>query len=150
MGVHPLIKYDLFPEQSKLVGTEIQFEYGGEIITGIAVRDDINFPQLNRRIIKFDKDKYLLIQTTNSLKVLNSFRKDRFPNELDHPLFQSGCYPKQGGWFGKRTEVCFHYDTTYTIMGTIVRSDGESPWEDIIRLDDGRYVLTEECQHSPE
>lgn len=60
------------------------------------------------------------------------------------------AFPKQGGWLGKRTRVCFNYDTDQIIMGTIVRDDYEDPWVTIISLDDGRVVLTTECQHSPE
>lgn len=58
-------------------------------------------------------------------------------------------FPKQGPWLGQRTRVCFRYDTTKTIMGTIVRDDREEPGRTIIRLDDGRYVDGTECQHSP-
>lgn len=57
--------------------------------------------------------------------------------------------PKQGPWLGKRTMVCFRYDTSRTLMGTIVRDDYESPWVTVISLDDGRVVLATECQHSP-
>jgi hypothetical protein len=57
-------------------------------------------------------------------------------------------FPKQGDWLGKRVDVCFHYDSSRTIGGTIVREDEEAPWLCIIRLDDGRHVLTTECQHT--
>ena len=58
--------------------------------------------------------------------------------------------PKQGPWLNKRTKVCFRYNTTRTIMGTIVRDDNEEPWRTIILLDDGRYIEASECQHAPE
>lgn len=58
--------------------------------------------------------------------------------------------PKQGPWLGKRTRVCFRYQTKRTVMGTIVRDDYEAPWVTIISLDDGRVVLASECQHSPQ
>jgi hypothetical protein len=58
-------------------------------------------------------------------------------------------WPKQGGLLGKRTEVCFRYDTTKTVMGTIVRDDHQEPWITIISLDDGRVILATECMHSP-
>lgn len=58
-------------------------------------------------------------------------------------------FPKQGAWLGKRTRVCFRYDTSNTIGGTIVRDDTEEPFVTIIHLDDGRLVLATECQHSP-
>lgn len=59
-------------------------------------------------------------------------------------------FPKQGSWQGLRTKVCFRYDTSRIIMGTVVRDDAEAPWKTIIRLDDGRFVLSTECMHSPE
>lgn len=59
-------------------------------------------------------------------------------------------FPKQGPWLGKRTRVCFDYDTSREVMGTIVRDDNEEPWKTIISLDDGRVVLATECMYSPE
>ncbi len=59
-------------------------------------------------------------------------------------------YPAQGTWAKKRTKVCFNFDTAHIFMGTIVRDDMEAPWVCVIALDDGRYVLATECQHSPE
>lgn len=58
--------------------------------------------------------------------------------------------PKQGAFAGRRTRVCFNYDTSRIVMGTIVRYDIEAPFLTIIRLDDGRYILGTECQFSPE
>lgn len=59
-------------------------------------------------------------------------------------------FPKQGSWVGWRTRVCFRYDASQTLRGTVVRDDYEEPWVTIIRLDDGRFVLASECMHSPE
>lgn len=56
-------------------------------------------------------------------------------------------FPKQGDWLGKRTSVCFNHDTANRIGGTIIRDDMDFPGVTIIKLDDGRYVLTTECQH---
>lgn len=39
------------------------------------------------------------------------------------------------------------FDALLSIEGTIVRDDVEAPYHTIISLDDGRYVLTTECQH---
>ena len=61
-----------------------------------------------------------------------------FPKQAD----SSYPYPH----LGKRVEVCYHYDTSHTHMGTIVRDDREEPWETIIALDNGRYVRGVECQ----
>jgi len=57
-------------------------------------------------------------------------------------------FPKQGSSLNKRVNVCFYYDTTKTIGGIIVRDDIEEPYVEIIKLDDGRYVLTTECQYT--
>lgn len=57
-------------------------------------------------------------------------------------------FPRQGGWVGKRVEVVFEYDTANRIGGTFVRDDHEATFLAIIRLDDGRHVLSSECQHS--
>ncbi len=59
-------------------------------------------------------------------------------------------FPKQGGWLGKRTKVCFNCDADHCVMGTIVRDDHEEPWVTIISLDNGRVVLATECMHSPQ
>lgn len=58
-------------------------------------------------------------------------------------------FPKQGTWLGRRCRVCFKYDLSHMILGTIVREDEEEPGIGIIRLDDGRHVLFTECQYSP-
>jgi len=59
-------------------------------------------------------------------------------------------FPEQGMNFGKRCEVVFNYDLRNILMGTIVRDDREDPYITIIRLNDGRYVMSTECQYSPE
>lgn len=56
-------------------------------------------------------------------------------------------FPEQTENVGKKVTVCFHYDTSKSILGTIVREDRKSPTM-IIRLNDGRYVLPTECQYS--
>lgn len=57
-------------------------------------------------------------------------------------------FPKQGPDLGRRVKVCFNYDLGRSLMGIVVRDDVESPAVEIIALDDGRYVLTTECQYS--
>lgn len=69
-----------------------------------------------------------------------------------HPEIIGDRMPLQGEWLGKRTTVIFHYDTSRQYDGTIVRDDvyvAGVPCVTIIKLDDGRYVLTTECQQSP-
>ena len=56
-------------------------------------------------------------------------------------------FPAQFDWVGGRVKVCFHYAPP-DVMGTIVRWDIEDPGVAIIKLDDGRFVLATECQHS--
>lgn len=58
-------------------------------------------------------------------------------------------FPKQGTFLGKRVRVCFHYDTSSEVMGTVDRDDAEAPWVMVIRLDTGRVVLSTECMYSP-
>ncbi|WP_260973634.1 hypothetical protein [Mycolicibacterium llatzerense] len=43
--------------------------------------------------------------------------------------------------------MCFDLDTEATFGGEIVRDDAEPPGVTIIRLDDGRHVLSTECQY---
>jgi hypothetical protein len=57
-------------------------------------------------------------------------------------------FPKQGKYLGKKVFVCFHYDTSKTVDGRIVRDDVEEPWIVIIALEDGRYILSTECMYS--
>lgn len=55
-------------------------------------------------------------------------------------------WPEQGTFLGKRVDVCFNFDAGRTIGGTVVRDDATGVT--IIRLDDDRYVLGTECQHT--
>jgi hypothetical protein len=57
-------------------------------------------------------------------------------------------FPKQGTWLNRRVRVCFKYDTTHSLLGTIVREDVEEPGIGIIQLDDKRFVLMSECMYS--
>ena len=57
-------------------------------------------------------------------------------------------FPKQGAHVGARVRVVFQYDTTLYMTGTILRDDAEAPFRTIIKLDDGRLVLSTECQYS--
>ncbi len=58
-------------------------------------------------------------------------------------------FPEQGSWLGKKFRICFNYDTTQTLTGICVRDDREAPGRTIFKLDDGRYVLSTECQCQP-
>jgi len=65
-----------------------------------------------------------------------------------HPNVTARAFPQQSPNVGRRVEVCFHYDTSAIVGGVIVRDDQEDPFETIIRLDDGRYVRSVECQYT--
>ena len=56
-------------------------------------------------------------------------------------------YPKQGSYLNRQVKVCFNYDTSKTVKGTIIRDDETAPGLMIINLDDGRTVLSTECQY---
>ncbi len=58
-------------------------------------------------------------------------------------------FPKQGDYKNRRVRVCFNYDTTAQIEGTVIRDDAEEPGRMIIQLGDGRVVLSTECQWQP-
>lgn len=57
-------------------------------------------------------------------------------------------FPEQGRHAGQRCEVLFHYQGP-ALSGTVVRDDNEAPWVTIIKMDDGRHILSTECQYSP-
>lgn len=55
-------------------------------------------------------------------------------------------FPKQGVFLGASVEVCFNYDTSCTVCGTVIRDDAEEPGEMIIHLENGWVVRSVECQ----
>lgn len=57
-------------------------------------------------------------------------------------------WPRQGRLINQRVRVFFHYDTSHMLEGWVLRDDAEPPHRTIIRLDDGRLILTDECQYS--
>ena len=61
---------------------------------------------------------------------------DRFPRQAD-------ILPP-----GTRLKIMFHYDTAHMLTVTIVRNDIEPPYRMLIALDDGRYVVGDECQYT--
>lgn len=64
-----------------------------------------------------------------------------------HPNIDLDKFPKQGRLFGKKVQVCFHYNSSDTVNGKVVRDDAEDPFVTIIKLSDGRFVLDSECQY---
>lgn len=64
-----------------------------------------------------------------------------------HPNIYDDKFPKQGSWLNQPVSVCFNYDTSKQMTGRIVREDAETPGVMIIALDNGRFVLSTECQY---
>lgn len=58
-------------------------------------------------------------------------------------------WPQQGAYWGNQVRVCFDYDMTRTFLGLVVRDDAEEPGRMIIKLEDGRHLLSTECQWQP-
>lgn len=56
-------------------------------------------------------------------------------------------YPKQSGYVGRTVDVIFNYDRSKMIERVVVREDVGKPYTMIIKLNDGRYVLSSECQY---
>lgn len=65
-------------------------------------------------------------------------------NTITHDTF-----PRQGDFLGQRMKVLFHYDTSKLVYGKCVRDDVEEPYRMIIELEDGRHIMSTECQYSP-
>lgn len=66
-----------------------------------------------------------------------------------HPNINYDKFPKQGSWLSQHVNVCFNYDTSKIWNGIIVRDDREEPFLTIIKLDNGNYIMSTECQFQP-
>lgn len=66
-----------------------------------------------------------------------------------HKNIGADTFPRQGSFLGQRLNVCFNYDTSRQVGGVCVRDDAEEPGRMVIQLDDGRFVLSTECQYQP-
>lgn len=62
------------------------------------------------------------------------------------PTITFSGYPRQTEKVGKRVVVVFHYDTANQVGAKILRDDAEDPGRTIIQTDDGRFLLSTECQ----
>lgn len=65
-----------------------------------------------------------------------------------HPNISHEKFPKQGSYLGQPCKVLFNYSEP-ALLGKCIRDDAEEPFHTIIQLDDGRVVLTTECQWQP-
>ncbi len=63
-----------------------------------------------------------------------------------HPNLDHERYPKQSENVGDYAWVTFNYDTERPIRALVVRDDREGPNRTILVLDDGRTVMSTECQ----
>lgn len=68
--------------------------------------------------------------------------------KLPDDAITRNTFPKQGSFLGRRVLVAFDYDKANAVHGTVRREDVEAPGRVIIELDDGRLVLSTECQYS--
>lgn len=66
----------------------------------------------------------------------------------NHPAITATTFPRQGPDLKRRCWVFFQLILDYQLPGHIVREDLEAPFRLIIRLDDGRVILGEECQYT--
>lgn len=104
---------------------------------------------------------YLLLLCIVSI-VYIVFREALIVNKNEHKLrkvkegdYYMGCtdnisyeeFPKQSVHVGQKVEVCYNFDTKKTHSGEIVRDDMENPFVTIIKLDNGRYLRSTECQY---
>jgi hypothetical protein len=78
---------------------------------------------------------------------MNRDRKGRCTEMGNVANITAEAFPKQGKCIGRNVLVFFHYDTSRQLRGKLVRDDAEDPGVGIIALEDGRYVLTTECQY---
>ena len=129
MGEHTNVGYDTFPIQGKALGREVdviqKLSDGTEArLVGTVVRDDLEDP-LVTMITLGDGDVVLGTESAGYTPV------------------------EQGSYKGKRVSVCFNYDTSMQIEGTIRRNDMEEPQLTVIALDTGRFVLSTECMYQP-
>jgi len=63
-----------------------------------------------------------------------------------HKNITADNFPRQSDFVGKATSVCFHYGLQ-SFPATIVRDDLDAPFIMIFKLEDGRHVLSTECQY---
>lgn len=65
------------------------------------------------------------------------------------PTIAHDRFPAQSTHVGRRVRVVFNYNLEFPkLLGTIVRDDYEIPHVSIIQLDNGKYILTTECQYT--
>lgn len=65
-----------------------------------------------------------------------------------HRNVTHNTFPRQGRYLGQAMKVMFHYHGPM-FDGVVVRDDAEEPFLTIIKLADGRHIMSTECQYQP-
>lgn len=70
-------------------------------------------------------------------------------NSITHKYF-----PEQSKDVGKTTDICFHYDTSNTVKGEVIRDDKELPYITMFKITSegplkDKTILSTECQYTP-
>lgn len=65
-----------------------------------------------------------------------------------HKNININKYPKQSWRLKAKVKLYFHYDTSKSLNGEIVREDTEEPFLMIIKSETGKFYLATECQYS--
>jgi len=125
MGCLENITYERFPEQKEDLGSTVKVGLNGDkTVSAVIVRSDAEVP--NRQILRTSDGLYIQSDELDDFKL-----------------------PNQGNDKKSRAEVYFHYDTSRTLEGKIVRDDMEEPYLTLIELEDGRVISAVECQYRP-
>jgi len=125
MGNVRNITHDNFPKQGEDLGSIVTIMVNGDVpVTAAVVRSDAEEP--SRKFFRSVDGTYLSASEVYQFQM-----------------------PEQGSYKGRRTNVCFHYDTSKQLEGIIVRDDMAEPYTTLIHLDDGRVLNDVECQYSP-
>lgn len=119
----PRSEKEPFPKQNDDLGKVVDILLNNEPVKAKIVRSDANIRK--GRIYYIEADHLYVF-------------------EYELPGFTIG---EHGPDLGKR--VCALLSEGPRINGSIVRDDNDFPYETLIKLDDGRYVLSGECQLVP-
>lgn len=65
-----------------------------------------------------------------------------------HINISATLFPEQGELLGKQVRVAFHHETQNYFLAKCIRDDIEEPFRTIFQLEDGRIILSTECQYS--
>jgi len=60
----------------------------------------------------------------------------------------NNSFPRQGRLLLTVVKLWFHHDMSVVFYANVVRDDAEQPFITIFKLNDGRYILSTECQYA--